>query len=131
MVKSEVWAGKVDVRKGEVTDIPVYLGEIEFSSLKEAFIKTIRMYNKNAAKHIYNPQFRFEGRPYFCWEYGVPSKNGMGWMKCWALDKCRKGNGVALYSKGPSSMDGYYMTVPKSKVNLKDAVKYVKRGPYL
>lgn len=127
--KSEVWAGKV--QNNEVTEIPVYLGMIEFSTIPEAFVKTIRMYNKNAKRHIYNPQFTFKNRQYYCWSYGSKNTN-RGYTRVWALDRCVVGKGVSLWQTGPqpSSQGQYFMTIPKSKVNLPDAVKYVREGPY-
>jgi len=126
--KSEVYAGKVDMKYNVVTDIPVYLGEIEFSSLKEAFVKTIRMYNKNARKHIYHPQFKFNGRVYYCWEYGDGSKKTRSgkYTEYWVLAKCRTGKGWALFETGPRVTNPYFMLIKKSRVNMKDAKKYVE-----
>ena len=52
MATSEVWAGKVDTRYNVRTDTAVCIGKIEFNSLPEAFIKTLRLYNKNANRHL-------------------------------------------------------------------------------
>ena len=127
--KSEVWAGEVD--RHVATRTPVYLGAIEFSTIPEAFVKTIRMYNKNVKKHIYSPQFTFKNRQYVCREEGYENTNGRyTWF--WVLDRCVVGKGVSLWQSGPqpSSQGQFFMIIPKSKVNLPNAVKYVREGPY-
>lgn len=124
-MKSRVYAGKVDPYYNVVTEDSIYLGEIEFNSVKEAFVKTIRLYNKNARRHIYNPQFRFDGRQWYCWEYGSQSKTGRGYTHYWVLTMTVKGKGLALFETGPKGLHDVYV-IPKSKVNLRDAVKYIE-----
>lgn len=126
--KSKVYAGKVDPVHKVVTDDALYLGEIEFSSLADGFVKTIRLYNKNARKHLYNPQFSFKGYTHICSEIGNKSKTGRGYTHYWYLWKMSKGAEMPVTWGSPGKiLEDYMMFIPKRHVNDKDALKYVSR----
>lgn len=131
MATSEVWAGKVNTYYHEVTDEAIRLGQIEFSDLAEGFVKTLRMYNKNASKHIYDPQFVFNGKVYTCSEYGIPSKTGRGTTNYWSLEKTsatRMPVTWGMFGNGLGNirvMEGYVLTIPKSKVNDRNWRNYI------
>lgn len=132
MATSEVWAGKINTHYSVVTDKAVCLGKIEFTSLPEAFIKTLRLYNKNASKHLYHPQFIFRGRVYVCSESGTPSKTGRGHTQYWDLGKTNaKKMPVTfnMYGTGKDSVkvtEHFVLSIPKSKVNSPDWGKYLE-----
>lgn len=128
MATSEVWAGKVDHMAHVVTDNAVRLGQIEFNSLAEAFIKTIRMYNKNAFKHLYGPQFIYRGYVYMCGYYGEPSKSGRGTTHYWTLTKTsgtKMPVTFGMYEKGVKTLEAFVYFIPKSKVNDRNWSKYI------
>lgn len=117
MATSEVWAGKVNPYYNEATGEAIRLGTIEFKTFSEAFIKTLRMYNKNASKHLYDPQFIFNGRVYTCMEYGEQSKTGRGTTRYWTVSQTSaKKMPVTFYDNYEITHD-YLMRIPKSKVN--------------
>ena len=131
--KSPVYATKVNNYYRVVTDESVYLGEITFSSLKEGFLKAIRLYNKNAKRNIASPAFIFRGSVYWVDEYGIPSKNGRGNTWYWELTKVyskwvKVDMGMAtVIGKGGADTDPYSnMKIPKSKINLPNAMKYIE-----
>ena len=125
--KSEVWAEKVGVRYNEVTDDAICLGKIEFKDFPEAFIKTLRLYNKNANRHITHPQFIFKGRVYVCTEFGKPSKTGRGYASYWAVGKTNAKKMPVTSTSGPVKITrDYLLTIPKSKVNSPDWRKYLE-----
>ena len=130
--KSPVYATKVNNYYRVVTNETIYLGEITFSTLKEGFLKAIRLYNKNAKRNITSPAFIFRGSIYWVDEYGIPSKNGRGYTWYWELSKVntrwvKVDMGMAtVIEKGGAVTDSYYMIIPKSKVNQPDAIKYIK-----
>lgn len=132
MATSEVWAVKVDTRYNVVTDEAICLGKIEFSDLAEGFVKTLRMYNKNANRHLWNPQFIYKGYVYDCSEYGVPSKTGRGTTHCWALSKTSAKKmpvTISMYAghKGPVDITEFqFLSIPKSKVNSPDWRRYLE-----
>ena len=113
--KSPVYATKVNNYYRVVTDETLYLGEITFSSLKEGFLKAIQLYNKNAKRNIASPAFIFRGSVY--WELTkVKSK----WVKA-------DMGMLTVINKGGADTDPYTtMKIPKSKVNLPNAIKYIE-----
>lgn len=123
MATSEVWAEKVDVRYNEVTDDAIRLGRIEFKDFPEAFIKTLRLYNKNANRHITSPQFMFNGYVYECSYYGEQSKTGRGITHYMTVSRTNaKKMPVTLYmwsgfGGNVSSTQDYILSIPKSKIN--------------
>ena len=132
MATSEVWAGKVDSYYNVVTDEAIRLGQIEFNNLALAFIKTLRLYNKNASKHLYDPQFIFRGRVYVCEQYGEPSKTGRGYAHYWTLHRTNAKSMPVTFSmygtgKGPvKTTEQFVLSIPKSKVNSPDWVDYLE-----
>ena len=123
MATSEVWAGKVDPHYNVVTDEAVCLGKIEFTTFPEAFIKTLRLYNKNANRHLYDPQFMFKGKVYVCEYYGEPSKTGRGYTRYWCVNGTNAKKMPVTFSmygvgKGPiRTTNQFILMIPKSKVN--------------
>lgn len=132
MATSEVWAGKVDTRYDVRTDGAVCIGKIEFDSLPEAFIKTLRLYNKNANRHLYDPQFIFKGKVYTCGYYGTESRTGRGTTRYWTLSKTSASSMPVTFSMyngvgGKVRMiNDFVLTIPKSKVNNRDWMKYIE-----
>ncbi len=132
MATSEVWAGKVNTRYNVVTDEAVCIGKIEFNSLPEAFVKTLRLYNKNANRHLYDPQFIFKGKVYTCSYLGEESRTGRGTTHYWALSKTSASSMPVTFSMysgvgGKIRMvNDYVLTIPKSKVNDRDWMKYIE-----
>ena len=130
--KSKVYAGKVDTYTNTVTDETVCLGEIEFSNPSEGFIKTIRLYNKNANRHLYSPQFMFKGRILICDEYGEKSKTGRGTTRYWTLGAVKIGPKMPVtwhdfaIRKTAKMEYNYLMWIPKRKVKDKDALRYIE-----
>lgn len=130
--KSKVYAGKVNTYAHVVTDETICLGEIEFNTLNDAFIKTLRLYNKNANKHIYNPQFMYRGNIYFCDELGEPSKSGRGYTQYWCLHKVAKGPKMPVtwfdfdQRHTATIEDSYMAMIPKKKVNQVNAILYIE-----
>lgn len=122
MATSEVWAGKVDTYNKVVTDEAICLGKIEFTSFPEAFIKTLRLYNKNANRHLYDPQFVFKGKVYVCTEYEESSKTGKT-IRLWYVDGTNAKRMPVTFSmygagKGPVKITHQFLlSIPKSKVN--------------
>lgn len=123
MATSDVYADKVDTRYNEVTDEVLYLGKIEFNDFQEAFIKTLRLYNKNANRHITSPQFMFRGRVYICTYIGLPSKTGRGYTHYMTVGRTSakklpvtvnmwRGFGGSVYST-----EDDVLSIPKSKIN--------------
>ena len=127
MMSSEVWAGKVDPYYNVVTEKAICLGTIEFNSLAEAFVKTIRLYNKNARKHLYDPQFIFRGKVYICSGIGLQSKTGRGYTNYWTTGKISASKMPVTWGMKWKWIEEYALWIPKSKVNERDAVKYVTR----
>ena len=129
--KSPVYATKVNNYYRILTDETLYLGEITFSSLKEGFLKAIRLYNKNAKRNISSPAFIFRGSVYWIDESAIPSKNGKGYTWGWELTKVyskwvKVDMGMAtVIGRGGADTDPYTIRIPKSKVNLPDAMKYI------
>ena len=129
--KSPVYATKVNNYYRVVTDETLYLGEITFSSLKEGFLKAIRLYNKNAKRSIMSPQFIFRGSVYVVSDYGESTKRGTTWY--WELSRVKskwyKVNTGMLtgIDRGGVDSDQYLMIIPKSKVNSPDAMKYIEK----
>ena len=131
--KSPVYATKVNNYYRVVTDETLYLGEITFSSLKEGFLKAIRLYNKNAKRNIASPQFIFRGSVYWIDGIGDPSKKGKGITWYWELSRVKSkwvkvDMGMAtVIGRGGADTDPYLMYIPKSKVNSPDAMKYIEK----
>lgn len=134
MVKynSPVYSTKVNNYYNEVTEDTLYLGDITFSSLKDGFIEAIRLYNRNAKRNISYPAFIFRGSVYWVETYGEPSKTGKGYTWNWTLGRVKSkwvkvDMGMAtVIDRGGANVDEYIMTIPKSKVNLPDAIRYVE-----
>ena len=129
--KSKVYAGKVDTYTNTVTDETVCLGEISFTNASEGFIKTIRLYNKNANRHLYDPQFMFKGHILICGRYGIKSKTGRGTTQYWELEMVKKGPKMPVTSydferKTAEIEYQHLMWIPKRKVNDKDALRYIE-----
>lgn len=129
---SPVYVTKVNNYYHEVTEDTLYLGDITFSSLKDGFIEAIRLYNRNARRNITTPSFIFRGGVYWVETYDEPSKTGRGYTQYWTLGSVKSkwvkvDTGVAtVINRGGADVDGYIMTIPKSKVNLPDAIRYVE-----
>lgn len=129
--KSPVYATKVDVIANVVIDDVLYLGEIQFNDLKDGFVKALKLYNKNANRHITMPSFVYRGHVYQCSEYGEQSKTGRGTTWYWELSEVKtrwvKVNTSVLkcINAGGISVEPYVMMIPKSKVKLPDAKRYV------
>ena len=129
MATSEVWAEKVNNHYRVVSGKAIRLGQIEFNNLALAFIKTLRLYNKNANRHILYPQFIFRGRVYTCTEYSEPSKTGRGHTQYWTLEKTPASKlpvTWAMFGNGRGNVRVVDMTIPKSKVNSPDWVDYLE-----
>lgn len=129
--KSPVYATKVNNYYKIITNETVYLGEITFSSLKEGFLKAIRLYNKNAKRNIASPQFIFRGSVYLVGSIGYPSKKGKGTTWYWDLSRVKSkwykvDTGMLVgIDRGGVVFDPYLMFIPKSKVNLPNAMNYI------
>lgn len=129
--KSPVYATKVNNYYKVVTDESVYLGEITFSSLKEGFVKAIRLYNKNAKRNITAPTFIFRGSVYWINGIGYPSKQGKGTTWYWELSRVKSKwvkadmGMLTVINKGGANTDPYLMYIPKTKVNLPNAMNYI------
>lgn len=129
--KSPVYATKVNNYYRVVTDETLYLGEITFSSLKEGFLKAIRLYNKNAKRNITAPTFIFRGSVYWIGGIGLPSKRGKGFTQYWELSRVKSKwvkadmGMLTVINKGGAKEDPYLMYIPKSKVNLPNAINYI------
>lgn len=131
--KSPVYATKVNNYYRVLTDETLYLGEITFSSLKEGFLKAIRLYNKNAKRNISSPAFIFRGNVYWVDISYETSKTGKGYTQYWELTKVyskwvKVDMGMAtVIGKGGADTDPYSnMKIPKSKINLPNAMKYIE-----
>ena len=130
--KSPVYATKVNNYYNVVTEETLYLGDITFSSLTDGFIEAIRLYNKNAKRNISYPAFIFRGSVYWAETYSEPSKTGKGYTWDWTLGRViskwvKVDMGMAtVIDRGGADVDEYIMTIPKSKVNLPDAIRYVE-----
>ena len=132
MTTSEVWAGKVDTRYNVVTDNAICLGRIEFSDLADGFIKTLRMYNKNANRHLYDPQFIYKGFVYTCDYLGLQSKTGRGITHYWTLSRTNAKKMPVTFSSfsgvggSVEFKEQYVLMIPKSKVNIPDWKRYLE-----
>ena len=117
MTKVKVYAEKVYRPANVVTDEIVYLGDVDATSLHVAFIKALRMYNKNARKGIASPFFKWGGKTYMCTEYGEVGPRGI--KRFWSLNE--------LNVKTQRFTDNQYiLNIPKSKVNSTDWMKYLE-----
>ena len=129
---SPVYGTKVNNYYQVVTDETLYLGDITFSSLKDGFIEAIRLYNRNARRNITTPSFIFHGSVYWVSPYEETSKTGKGYTQYWTLHRVKSkwvkvDMGMAtVIDRGGANVDNYIMTIPKSKVNLPDAIRYVE-----
>ena len=132
MATSEVWAGKVNTRYNIVTDEAICLGKIEFKDFPEAFIKTFRLYNKNASKHLYDPQFIFKGNVCVCTNFGEQSKTGRGYTDYWTVDRTNAKKMPVTFGNYSASggtvkiTHDYLLVIPKSKVNSPDWRYYLE-----
>lgn len=130
--KSPVYATKVNNYYQVVTDEILYLGDITFSSLKDGFVEAIHLYNRNAKRNITPPSFIYNGSVYWLGQYGESSKTGKGITWYWELSKVKSKwvkvdmGLLTVINKGGANTDPYIMTIPKSKVNLPDAIRYVE-----
>lgn len=130
--KSPVYATKVNNYYQVVTEDTLYLGDITFSSLKDGFFEAIRLYNRNARRNIAYPSFIFRGSVYWVEIYYETSKTGKGYTQYWTLHRVKSkwvkvDMGMAtVINRGGANVDNYIMTIPKSKVNLPDAIRYVE-----
>lgn len=116
MTKVKVYAEKVYRPANVVTDEIVYLGDVDATSLHVAFIKALRMYNKNARKGIASPFFKWGGKTYMCAEYGFGPERTK-WF--WSLNE--------FNVKTHRFTDNQYiLNIPKSKVNSADWMKYLE-----
>lgn len=127
MTTSEVWAETINDPYGIKR-----LGEIKFRDFPDAFIEALRMYNRNANRHITNPQFMYEGKVYVCDEHGSPSKTGKGMTYYWSVHRTNakklpvtlnmwmaEGGSVRLTTQ-------YILTIPKSKVSSPNCRQYLE-----
>lgn len=117
MVKIKVYANKVYRPANVVTDDIIYLGDIEADSFPVAFIKTLRLYNKNANRGIVYPTFTWKGKTYSCDYIGEQSKRGVHRMMT-----------VHQYNPktGAYTNNQYILTIPKSKINSPDWRYYLE-----
>lgn len=128
MATSNVYALKINPYYHIVTEESINLGTITFGSLKEGFVKALRMYNKNASRHITMPMFMFKGRKYVCFESGIASKTGKGYTWYWYLHR------MATYSvygqlprdKRPFLDREFIYAIQKTKVKQSNALDYVE-----
>lgn len=116
-MKVKIYAEKVYRPANVVTDEIVYLGDVDASSLHVAFIKALRMYNKNARRGIASPFFKWGGKTYMCTEYGEVSSRGTKWL--WSLNELN-------VKTGRFTDKQYILNIPKSKVNSPDWMKYLE-----
>lgn len=130
--RSPVYATKVNNYYQVVTEETLYLGEITFSSLKDGFLKAIRLYNRNAKRNITPPSFIFRGSVYWVGQYGESSKTGKGLTWYWELSKVKSKwvkvdmGLLTVINKGGANTNPYIMTIPKSKVNLINAIDFIE-----
>lgn len=119
MSKSKVFAGKVNPFAQIVTDNAVCLGEIEFRDLEEGFIKTLRLYNQNARKHLYYPQFAYKDRIFLCIDYDDE----------WSLNEVKSEGMPVTFgtfeSKKAVITRDFIASIPKKRVKEWDAVRYI------
>lgn len=128
MPTSSVYALKVNPYYNVVTEESVNLGTITFGSLKEGFVKALKMYNKNASRHITMPMFMFKGRKYVCFDVGEQSKTGRGYTWYWYLDRMAT---YSVYGQFPQKNKPfcdkqYIYGIRKDKVKLPNALDYVE-----
>lgn len=132
MTTSEVWSMKVDPRSNEVTEECLRLGTIEFKDFPEAFIKALRLYNKNANRHITEPHFMFKGYVYECTYYGVPSKTGRGYTHYMTVGRTNAKKmpvSLNMWSGGRGGVRftaEYILSIPKSKINDPNWKRYLE-----
>ena len=132
MNRSPVYATKVNNYYQVVTEETLYLGDITFSSLTDGFLEAIRLYNRNAKRNIAYPSFIFRGSVYWVEISYETSKTGKGYTQYWTLGRVKSkwvkvDMGMAIViDRGGANVDNYIMTIPKSKVNLPDAIRYVE-----
>ena len=128
MATSNVYALKVNPYYKIVTEESINLGTITFGSLKEGFVKALKMYNKNASRHITMPMFMFKGRKYVCFDEGRPSKTGKSYIDYWYLSRMAK---YSVYGQLPKNNKPSYdllwvCEIRKDKVKLPNALDYVE-----
>lgn len=119
--RTDVYAQKVDYYYDVVTDEYMKIGTIEGDTLADLFIKALRLYNKNANRHITHPVFKAGRYWYGCAEYGVRSKTGRGWTYYWSLNRM-----VGGMNSRYSQTYQYILNIPKNKVKEKDAKRYLE-----
>ena len=124
---SKVYAFKINPYYNVITNDTICLGEISFSSLSEAFIKALRMYNKNARRHISGPMFKYKGKVFGCVDVGYPSKTGRGFTQYWTLCVYEKKMMWPPITWDCKFAEQYLITIPKSKINSKDAIRWVEK----
>ena len=106
------------------TEEKVYLGSIQFSTIKDAFLEMIAIYNKNANRHISTSlEFTHIGKKYILGMIGrgVYSQGAFTgrYVKYWVLS--------CWSDKSNKWLDEYMYWIPVSKVKDKDAMKYITK----
>lgn len=128
MATSTVYALKINPYYKIVTEESVSLGTISFGSLKEGFVKALKMYHKNANRHIFMPMFIFKGRKYVCFDEGRPSKTGKSYIDFWNLGRMAT---YSVYGELPKANRPFcdipwICEIRKDKVKLPNALDYVE-----
>lgn len=128
MATSKVYALKINPYYNVITEESVSLGTISFGSLKEGFVKALKMYHKNANRHITMPMFIFKGRKYVCFDEGRPSKTGKSYIYFWYLSRMAT---YSVYGELPTGNrplcdKSWLYEIRKDKVKLPNALDYVE-----
>ncbi len=113
---TKVYAEKVYRPANIVLDEKVYLGEINAIGLTDAFVKAIRLYNKNARRSIVRPFFKWRDNTYMCTEYDEVNSRGV--HRLWTLN--------VLDVRTDKFTKPYICGIPKSKVNNKNWIDYLE-----
>ena len=128
MATSNVYALKINPYYHIVTEESINLGTITFGSLKEGFVKALKMYHKNANRHITMPMFTFKGRKYVCIDEGTQSKTGKSYIYIWYLNRMAT---YSVYGQLPKANRpffdiSYICEIRKDRVKLPNALDYVE-----
>ena len=113
---TKVYAEKVYRPANIVLDEKVYLGEIDAIGLTDAFVKAIRLYNKNARRSIVRPFFKWKNNTYMCTEYDEVNSRGV--HRLWVLNE--------LDVRTDKFTKPFIYSIPKSKVNDKNWIDYLE-----
>lgn len=119
--RTKVYANEVRYNQVRRTLYPI--GQITYSSTADAFIKAVRLFNRENHGDIAFPRFKDRGHTFGIVEYGIPSKTGKRNVYYYVLRLITEN---PAYEDGEEWSNGYVFRIPKSKINRPDAVKYME-----